>query len=201
MIWDPESGERHSVEIGKEAEYKLELGPAESLIIIFDHNYGHKTPFEQSPDNKIMGELKGPWKLEFDHCRDKDYNSITINSLQDLSQLEDYKHFSGTVSYKTTLDVDSEVPVIMDLGKVYDIAELYINGELCGTKWYGKRRFEIAKYLNTGINEIEIRVITLMGNYMKSLVDNPNAQYWTNEKRKIQEYTSLGLIGPVLLYK
>lgn len=40
-----------------------------------------------------------------------------------------------------------------------------------------------------------------MGNYMKSLTDNPIAQYWTNEKNKIQPLQSMGLIGPVTLYK
>ncbi|MEE4116333.1 MAG: glycosyl hydrolase [Marinilabiliaceae bacterium] len=200
MIWDPESGERQSLEIGKENDFLLELGPAESLIIIFENNPGQKVSGTPDQDYNLMGELKGPWKLIFSHCRNIEYNSITINSLQDLSELEEYKHFSGTISYNTTLDIDTEVPVIMDLGKVCDIAELYINGELCGTKWYGKRIYKTKEYLKPGRNEIEIKIVTLMGNYMKSLVDNPNAQYWTNLQRKNQEYTPLGLIGPVQLY-
>ncbi|MEZ5012498.1 MAG: hypothetical protein R2744_13385 [Bacteroidales bacterium] len=44
---------------------------------------------------------------------------------------------------------------------------------------------------------MRIRVTTLMGNYMKSLTGNPNAQYWTNLGRKSQEIVSAGLIGPV----
>jgi hypothetical protein len=36
---------------------------------------------------------------------------------------------------------------------------------------------------------------------MKSLTDNPIAQYWTNEKNKNQPLMSMGLIGPVKLYK
>jgi hypothetical protein len=39
-----------------------------------------------------------------------------------------------------------------------------------------------------------------MGNYMKSLTDNPIAQYWTNEKNKNQPLQSMGLVGPVTLY-
>jgi hypothetical protein len=39
-----------------------------------------------------------------------------------------------------------------------------------------------------------------MGNYMKSLTDNPIAQDWTNEKTKNQPLQSMGLIGPVTLY-
>jgi hypothetical protein len=54
--------------------------------------------------------------------------------------------------------------------------------------------------LKNGRNEIEISVVTSMGNYMKSLTDNPIAQYWTNEKNKVQPLQSMGLIGPVTIY-
>jgi len=45
-----------------------------------------------------------------------------------------------------------------------------------------------------------VKVATSMGNYMKTLKDNPVAQYWTNEKRKDQPIQSMGLIGPVTIY-
>ncbi len=54
--------------------------------------------------------------------------------------------------------------------------------------------------LQNGNNTIEIKVITVMGNYLKQLKDNPVAQYWTNEKRKDQPIQSMGLIGPVTIY-
>ena len=48
---------------------------------------------------------------------------------------------------------------------------------------------------------IEIRVATTMGNYMKTLKDNPTAQKYTVLKTKNQPIQSMGLIGPVTLYK
>jgi hypothetical protein len=74
-----------------------------------------------------------------------------------------------------------------------------VNGIDCGVKWYGDRVYELEGKLKSGINRIEIEVVTLMGNYMKSLTNNPNAQYWTNMGRKNQEMVSLGLSGPVSL--
>lgn len=88
---------------------------------------------------------------------------------------------------------------MLNLGKVYGVAELMINGNSAGVQWYGRRIFDISKFLQNGSNDIEIKVITTMGNYMKSLKDNPIAQYWTNEKRKDQPLQSMGLIGPVTL--
>jgi hypothetical protein len=83
---------------------------------------------------------------------------------------------------------------------VFGISELKVNGKDCGVKWYGRRIFMVADKFVQGRNTIEIKVTTTMGNYMKSLTDNPIAQYWTNEKNKVQPLQSMGLIGPVTLY-
>jgi len=146
-------------------------------------------------------EVSGPWKLNFNHCRGIKYNPLILNVLQDISKLEEYKYFSGEIIYSTTLDLKSETPVFMELKGVHDIAALKINGINCGLKWYGDRIYDISNAIKTGRNNIEITVTSLMGNYMKSLVDNPNAQYWTNEKRKNQEITPMGIDGPVVLMK
>ena len=45
-----------------------------------------------------------------------------------------------------------------------------------------------------------MKVVTTMGNYMKTLTDNPTAQKWTNRKNKEQPTQSMGLQGPVTLY-
>jgi len=63
-----------------------------------------------------------------------------------------------------------------------------------------RRIFKVGDHLVRGTNIVEIKVTTTMGNYMKSLTDNPIAQYWTNEKNKIQPLQSMGLIGPVTIY-
>jgi len=84
---------------------------------------------------------------------------------------------------------------------VWGVSELIINGRSAGVKWYGRRIFPLGDFLVKGLNTIEIKVVTSMGNYMKSLTGNPVAQYWTNEKNKIQPLQSMGLIGPVTVYK
>jgi hypothetical protein len=40
-----------------------------------------------------------------------------------------------------------------------------------------------------------------MGNYMKTLTDNPTAQKFTVRGTKDQPIQSMGLIGPVTLYQ
>ncbi|MDX2414444.1 MAG: hypothetical protein QNK33_04575, partial [Bacteroidales bacterium] len=198
-IWDPESGEKYPLALNSDNTFELNLGPAQSMIIVFDNSRTDIAEALPSASNKLR-ELKGPWELEFIHCRGEKYNTLTLNTLRDLSQLEEYKYFSGKIIYRTTLDMDSNIADYMELTDVYDIAELSINGINCGCRWYGNRIFEIRNAIKPGKNNVEITVITLMGNYMKSLTENPNAQYWTNEKRKNQDITALGLAGRVVLY-
>jgi hypothetical protein len=85
---------------------------------------------------------------------------------------------------------------ILDLGKVYGVSELSVNGISKGVQWYGKRKFA----LENGENRLEIRVTATMGNYLKTLTKNPVAQYWTNEGKKDQPIQSMGMAGPVTIY-
>jgi hypothetical protein len=140
------------------------------------------------------------WNAEFRHCRDGSVRTFQMEALKDLKEMPDFVNFSGTVIYRNTINVDNPQNAILNLGKVYGLSELTVNGKDCGVKWYGRRIYSIGDYLTKGINNIEIKVVTTMGNYMKSLTDNPIAQYWTNEKNKIQPLQSMGLIGPVTLY-
>jgi hypothetical protein len=72
-----------------------------------------------------------------------------------------------------------------------------INGKSLGIQWYGRRIYALKDAIKSGNNTVEIKIITTMGNYMKTLKDNAVAQYWTNEKRKDQPIQSMGLVGPV----
>ena len=54
--------------------------------------------------------------------------------------------------------------------------------------------------LKRGNNMIEISVITVMVNYLKTLKENKIDQYLTNEGTNDQPLQSLGLVGPVRVY-
>ena len=124
-----------------------------------------------------------------------------MNRLTDLKDMPEYVSFSGTVIYRNNLECIDQDGIMLNLGKVYGTSELRINGESCGVKWYGRRIFSIGKYLKPGINTVEVTVTTSMGNYMKSLTDNPIAQYWTNAGTKNQPLQPMGMTGPVTCYK
>ena len=110
-----------------------------------------------------------------------------------------FKNFMGTVIYKTSVTLDGkDLPKYLDLGKIADICELKINGRDAGMKWFGERIYDVSPYVKAGENTIEVKVTTLMGNYIQTLKDNTVAQRFV--LRRNQPYVSAGLIGPVKFY-
>ena len=122
-----------------------------------------------------------------------------MNELTDLKDT-DYVNFTGTAIYKKSLNVNNKNSTYLNLGKVWGVAELFVNGQSLGVKWYGNRIYNLNDVLKEGVNEIEVHVTTSMGNYMKTLTDNETAQKFTVKGSKDQPIQSMGLIGPVTLY-
>jgi len=200
-VWDPETGKRYRMTLTNGGSINLDLGPAESLLFVFDTE---KRGPEWKPlpaAGKGTSEVSGGWSAGFRHCRDGSESEFFIDSLKDLKEMPELVSFSGTVVYRNAFSVEKNMRAVINLGKVYGTSELRINGKSCGVKWYGRRIFAPEDCLKKGVNTIEIAVTTSMGNYMKSLTDNPIAQYWTNEKNKNQPLQSMGLLGPVTIYE
>jgi hypothetical protein len=200
-LWFPEDGTRRKISLDEANGLLVDMGPAESFLFVFDNETGGEEwrPLPETGDNQVV--LDGDWSAEFIHCHNGSVVGVEMGELKDLLELPDFVHFAGTVTYRMNANIEKRKGLILNLGKVYGVSELRINGELCGVKWFGRRIFDVGGYLKRGKNSIEIKVATSMGNYMKSLTGNRVAQYWTNEKNKVQPLQSMGLVGPVTCTK
>jgi hypothetical protein len=197
-VWDPETGEKYRIDLINNS-LGLELGPAESRLIVFTHE--KKGPaWNPSPvTGKNIKTLDGTWEVELHHSREKQVKTVQMETLKDLKETE-FVNFTGTVIYRKKFEPGLLNQVALNLGQVFGVSEVTVNGKPCGVKWYGKRIYDITSYLQPGINDLEIRVTTTMGNYMKTLTDNPTAQKFTVLKTKDQPIQSMGLVGPVMFY-
>lgn len=115
------------------------------------------------------------------------------------------KYYAGTASYLNTFVVKNKIKegskVILDLGELYNVAEIILNGHNLGTCWMKPFRKDISEYVKQGSNEIEIKVTNLWPN---RLIGD---QFLPEEKRytltNISKYTRQdtlrpsGLLGPV----
>ena len=120
--------------------------------------------------------------------------------LQDLKDVPEYQNFMGDVTYRTTVNLSgSRKPKYINLGQVADICELSVNGTPCGVKWFGRRIYDISSLLVEGENTIEVKVTTLMNNYLHAMKDNTVVQRFI--LRRNNPLVPAGLIGPVKLYR
>jgi hypothetical protein len=176
------------------------MGASDLKVLVFDKDKNGASYQPAKRQNLKSIEIKNPWSLTGNHV-----NGTTINReiqiLKDLKEIPEWVNFCGSLIYSTDVELNAKNKIEwINLGKVFGVSELLINGKNAGTKWYGTRRYQIGKFLKKGNNTIEVHLTTQMGNYMKSLTDNPIAQFWTNEGRTVQPLQSIGMLGPVAIY-
>ena len=198
-IWDAESGERYRLTMDANT-ITLDIGPADLKLLVFDKEKKGLIYKPVNKGDKDATELTGHWSVTGQHI---DGTIITkeMVALKDLKELDEWVNFCGSIIYKTNLAVEDKSKMEwLNLGKVFGVSEVLVNGKNAGIKWYGRRIYNVGAFLKNGNNNIEIKVTTTMGNYLKSLKDNRVAQFWTNEGRTIQPLQSMGLVGPVTVY-
>jgi len=104
--------------------------------------------------------------------------------------------FAGTATYRLEFrPEDAPGRRFLDLGRVHGVSEVWLNGQPLGCRWYGRHLYPIPAGLRQEGNTLEIRVTTVLGNYCKSLKDNPAAQRWTGSIPA----QPMGMLGPVRL--
>ena len=208
QVWDLQTGERYALPLEEDGSYTFDLGPVESVLVVFEKTKPIDLPRWQPLHQTIKGissiDLSDDWDVELCHSLLHDTTNTHFDTLFDLKDNEKYQHFCGTVVYKKTIaDVARNVSTMLDLGLVEGVSEVFVNGKSAGVQYFGRRIYDIGKHLQDGQNDIEIRVTTTMGNYLKtfSREENPTTWVYVNHPRREQPLQPMGMIGPVIIYK
>ena len=139
------------------------------------------------------------WQVSFVNPEVPDVPPTVMDTLADLKDIPAYQNFMGVATYTATVDLPSgKLPRYLNLGQVGYIAEVTINGKPAGLHWYGDAVLEVDGLLKPGPNTIEVKVTTLMSNYLQTLEDNLMAQRYIFRRKT--PLMPAGLIGPVVLY-
>ena len=221
QIWDLQTGERFALPLEEGGSFTFDLGPAESLLIVFEKGWSNRrfmslrggTTKQSSvstltldcfvPRNDEYEDLSSDWDIELCHSLLKDTVSTHFDTLFDLKDSGAYQHFCGTIIYRKTIDITRVEKQILNLGLVEGVSEVFVNGQSIGVQYFGRRVYDISDYLKDGKNDLEIRVTTTMGNYLKTLSreENPTTWIYVNHPKRDQPLQPMGLLGPVRIYK
>jgi hypothetical protein len=70
-------------------------------------------------------------------------------------------NFSGTAIYEKSFTLPGSYrgsKLVLDLGRVSSVAEVFVNGREVGTLVWSPYRLDITQYINTGVNHLKIRL-------------------------------------------
>ena len=155
-------------------------------------------------------DMSTDWDVELIHTRLDTVIHTHFDTLFDLKDHPETQHFAGTIVYRKTINSGRDVSrrvstgeTVLDLGLVEGVSEVIVNGQSAGVKYYGRRIYDISNLLHDGDNDLEIRVTTTLGNYLKTFTkeDNPTVWIYVNHPKRNQPLQPMGMIGPVTISK
>ena len=196
----------------------LELNPGETVIVSTSGQHFTGDAYAYYQNAGEPNPVSGSWTVSFVQGGPQLPASITVDSLGSWTDFvgDEYKAFSGTAVYTTTINKVPVADVIkLDLGSVAENASVYLNGDYIGTVIDSPYQLYIPAEKFKGQDELVVRVANSMANriaYMdKKGVDwkifynvNMSARKKENVKNGIfdasdWEPKSSGLLGPVTL--
>ncbi len=190
-----------------------------------------KKPFIIKKDLPVY-DLSTDWTIQFPEGKGAP-TEFKLDTLASLHTQNDsgVKYFSGTASWQRSFTLGPKELIgdhlILDLGQVAVLAEIYVNGKSAGMCWKPPFRLDITKLLKLGENQLDIRVTNLWVNRLigdEFLPTENNYDAWgelktlpdwykTNQSKTGQRITFVtwkqydqngplvesGLVGPVTL--
>ena len=187
----------------------MQLAPNESTFIVFaEPTDVHSASLDVTlnyPKADTLLTIATPWRLSLQTMLGES-TKLTLKNLFDLttSTKPEIKYFAGTATYKTTFNAPkakSGHTYKIDLGQVYEMAKVKLNGRYIGGVWTPPYTLDVTPYLKAGHNELEVIVVN---NWKNRIIGD--LQLPENERKTSYGHLSYGantplqntgLIGPV----
>ena len=224
-LWDAVTGARSAAgSVGPRVE--VELPSYGSIFVVFRSRSSATLPLEASSVLRSRGSatlpreassvvrsrgsatLPGPWTVTFDPAWGGPEEPVVFTELTDWTTRPEtgIRHYSGTATYRTTFDAPlgwkQGEPLQIDLGKVHDVADVLVNGELAGTAWTAPYAVTVLNVREKG-NVLEVRVTNLWPNRLIYDAGLPETERLThtniNPYKPGDPLLPSGLLGPVLI--
>ncbi len=167
--------------------------------------------------DKILPEMRlnGPWKV----CFPAGWGAPDSVSLDKLISWTDHdnpgiRYFSGLARYEKEIEIPQQwlgdnSKLYLDLGQIWCIGEVFLNGQSAGIVWKPPYRADITNAVKTGSNRLEVEIANTWANRLVGDAHLPEDQHLCRTNitgsgtprkswRDVQLRQS-GLLGPVRL--
>ncbi len=214
-LWHPVSGQCRSLTTFTIKEGRtsvpLRFEANEAYFVVF------RSPAAESAAKQTnfagvtpLKEITGPWQVSFDPKWGGPEQASFAN-LDDWTRRPEpgIKFYSGQATYRKTIELpdrkptDRETRLLIDLGKVRNIARVRLNGHDLGVAWCAPWRVDITDSAKPGENELEITVANLWINRLigDSGLPQEKRLTWTsvNPFKPDSPLSPSGLLGPVTI--
>ncbi|WP_197530529.1 glycosyl hydrolase [Bythopirellula polymerisocia] len=180
----------------QDGEYQFSRPGAKPSLV---HVTGTKTtPLKRGWTLSFPSGWNTPQSLELDHI--KPWSEMTNKAAS---------HFSGTATYRTTFSLSAlktDERLVLDLGRVGNIARVQVNGEEAGVLWAAPYRQDITKYLKAGENVLSVAVTNTWHNRLAydAALPASDRKTWTYAAPKAEsplEYSGLSNSVQLLIGK
>ncbi|MFC2087793.1 glycosyl hydrolase, partial [Bacteroidota bacterium] len=230
-MWDPATGRQVAITEYQEengtTRFNLNLPPYGTVFIVFTANqidYPDQGPLWINPEETEITTftMSGSWNVTFP----EGWGAPPEKRFPELKSWTEFeedgiKYFSGTATYHNSIVVDQDNinendSVVIDLGEVRDVAEVYINDSSAGILWKKPYAVNITDLLKPGENALKIEVVNLWINRLSGdMLLDPEDRFCRTNQPYITENNQIGsnpewedqifhiqpagLIGPVKL--
>jgi hypothetical protein len=211
-LWDPVTGETYKVNGWSNENGRTDLTirlPANGSIFIVLRKAAASGAHDDGAnyvDYHTIKELNGVWSVQFDTKYAGPAGPVVFTALTDWSKSEypEVQYYSGTAAYTQNFEWNFTLAhgrVWLDLGKLYNIADVSVNGVHCGITWTPPYRVDITKALKDRKNVLRIEVTNTWANRLigdHALPENKRST-WTTAPYNLSNKPLLpaGLLGPV----
>ncbi len=137
------------------------LAPYEARILVNSVIEGAEAPM--AAGGKLIPAV-GPWKRTMIRAGENVPCDEKMAELCDISAPEAFPDFSGTIDYVKEIELEEQPQrVCIDLGRVYETAEVLINGQTAGVRIAPPYRLIAdGSLFHAGTNEIAVRVVNTL---------------------------------------
>ena len=211
-LWDPTNGMIRDLpsfaEKDEMTSVPLKLDAFGSTFIVF-RKKGKALSDKMGanfPEPKTLVNISAPWEVSFDKAFGGPEGPVIMTDLEDWTKNNDEKirYYSGTAIYRNTFIIDkvpSDEILYLNLGNVYVMAEVKINGLLAGGVWTPPFRVNITDLVKPGENSIEVDVVNNWVNRLigDSRLNEKDRSTWININQIKPEdpLQPSGLMGPI----